>query len=420
MPGRPDVRPDAPVRGAAPPPRRWWMLGVLAAILVLSMTTWFSATAVIPQLRAAWRLSDTAAAWMTIAVQVGFVAGAVGSSVVNLSDLLPAGRLIVLGAVGAAAANAGILALGEPADPGAGGPGVALALRLLTGMFLAGVYPPALKLIATWFVRGRGLALGVLVGALTLGSAAPHLVNALGGLRWQVVIAGTSLTTLAGAGLAAALAREGPYPFPRASFDPGQVARVFRNRGVLLASLGYFGHMWELYAMWAWFLTFAREALSHQGIAAAVAAPLLAFAVIGAGALGCVGAGLAADRWGRAEIAGTAMALSGLCALASGLVWNGPTWAFVALGLVWGVAVVADSAQFSALVTEHGDPRYVGTALTLQLGLGFLLTVATIWLLPFVARAAGSWQWTFLVLVPGPALGLCAMIALRRSGRVTA
>jgi len=385
--------------------RRWWVLAAVALALLLSMTTWFSATAVVPQLKVQWALSDTLSAWLTIAVQVGFVIGAVGMSAMALSDIIPARRLIVLGAVGAAAANAGILLTDQP--------GVVLGLRLATGICLAGVYPPALKLVATWFARGRGLALGVLVGALTVGSAAPHLANALGGLRWQVVIASTTLTTLCGALVVAAAVHEGPYRFPRARFAPTQIGRVFRNRGVVLASLGYCGHMWELYAMWAWFLHFSRQALADRHITGEAAAPLLTFAVIAAGAFGCVLGGILGDRWGRPQVAGLMMAISGSCALLAGVVYGGPLWLFVAVSLVWGITVVADSAQFSAMVTDLGDPQYVGTALTLQLGLGFCLTAATIWILPVLAGVLQSWQWAFLILVPGPVLGILAMLGLQ-------
>jgi MFS family permease len=270
-------------------------LALLALALVLSMSTWFSATAVIPQLRAAWTLSADGAAWLTIAVQLGFVAGALLSSVLSVADVLPPRLVILGGALGAAAANALVAA--------ADGPRTAIPLRAATGFFLAGVYPPALKLMATWFRRGRGLALGTLVGALTVGSAAPHLVNGLGGLDWKLVVLATSAMTAVGGLIAAAFVPEGPYPFTRARFDPRQIGRVLGNRAVRLSSLGYFGHMWELYAMWAWFLLFFRDGHGAGGAEAAYAA----FAVIGVGGLGCVAAGALADRVGRAETAATAM-----------------------------------------------------------------------------------------------------------------
>lgn len=381
-------------------------LAVLAFALVLSMTTWFSATAVIPQLRAEWGLSSTSASWLTIAVQIGFVIGALVSSLLNLSDIVPPRLVILGGAAGAAAANALLLL--------ADGPALAIPVRMATGFFLAGVYPPALKLMATWFQTGRGTALGVLVGALTLGSALPHFVNGAGGLDWQVVIVVTSLLTIAGGVVAYAGVHDGPHPFPRAVFDPRQASRALANRGVRLASLGYFGHMWELYAMWAWFAVFFRAELDSRGAGGGSAAAFAAFAVIGVGALGCWAGGVLGDRWGRTRTTALAMGVSGSCALLIGLLYEGPVWLVLVVGLVWGFAVVADSAQFSTMVTELSDQAYVGTALTIQLALGFTLTVATIWLIPVLEESVG-WQWAFAFLAPGPALGALAMLRLRAS-----
>jgi MFS family permease len=377
-------------------------LALLAAALVLSMTTWFSATAVVPQLRAEWDLGNTAAAWLTIAVQVGFVAGALAGSALSVADVLPPRFVILAGALGAAAANLVLVV--------ADGPEVGIAARVATGFFLAGVYPPALKLASTWFRRGRGTALGIVVGALTLGSAVPHLVNGLGGLDWQLVVWVTSALTAAGGVLVFFGVPEGPYSFPSARFDPRQAGLVLRNRGVRLASLGYFGHMWELYAMWAWFLVFFA-AVATDGKAAAYAT----FAVIGTGAVGCWVGGVLGDRWGRPETTAAMMAVSAACALAIGLVAEVSAALVLALGLVWGFTVVADSAQFSTLVTELAEQAYVGTALGFQMAVGFALTVPTIWLLPFLEDEVG-WRWAFVFLVPGPVLGILAMLRLRRLG----
>ena len=363
------------------------------------MTTWFSATAVVPQLRDEWGLGDTAAAWLTIAVQVGFVAGALVGSALTIADVLPPRVVILVGALGAAAANLALLA--------ADGPQPAIGARLLTGFFLAGVYPPALKLASTWFRRGRGTALGIVVGALTLGSALPHLVNGLGGLDWGIVVWVTSVLTATGGVVVYFGVREGPYSFPSARFDPRQAGLVLRNRGVRLASLGYFGHMWELYAMWAWFLVFFA-AVAADGQAAAYAT----FAVVGVGAVGCWAGGVLGDRWGRPETTAAMLAVSASCALLIGLLAEGPEPLVFAVGLVWGFAVVGDSAQFSTLVTELAEQAYVGTALGLQMAVGFALTVPTIWLLPFLESEVG-WRWAFAFLVPGPLLGIAAMLRLR-------
>ena len=375
-------------------------LALLAAALVLSMTTWFSATAVVPQLRAEWDLGNTAAAWLTIAVQVGFVAGALAGSALSVADVFPPRFVILVGALGAAAANLVLVA--------ADGPEVGIVARVATGFFLAGVYPPALKLASTWFRRGRGTALGIVVGALTLGSAIPHLVNGLGGLDWQLVVWVTSVLTAAGGVIVFFGVPEGPYSFPSARFDPRQAGLVLRNRGVRLASLGYFGHMWELYAMWAWFLVFFA-AVASDGKAAAYAT----FAVIGAGAVGCWVGGVLGDRWGRPETTTAMMAVSAACALVIGLVAEASAALVLVVGLVWGFSVIGDSAQFSTLVTELAEQAYVGTALGFQMAVGFALTVPTIWLLPFLEDGVG-WRWAFVFLVPGPVLGILAMARLRR------
>jgi MFS family permease len=395
----------APPREPLPAGRMRALL-VLAGALVLSMTTWLSASAVIPQLRSEWQLTAATAAWLTIAVQLGFVAGALVSSFTNISDVFPPRLVILGGAAGAALANA-LIGMAD-------GPGFAIPLRFATGFFLAGVYPPALKLISTWFREGRGMALGVMVGAVTVGTGGPHLVNGLGGLEWHTVVFTTSLLTIAGGLIAGFAVPEGPYPFPKAVFAPRQARVAFSNRGVRLASLGYFGHMWELYALWAWFVVFFSDALTARGLEPGAAPAYATFAVIAIGGLGCYVGGLLGDSWGRTNTTALMMLVSGLCAALIGLLFGAPTWVVLSVSLVWGFAVVADSAQFSTMVTELADQAYVGTALTLQLAVGFTLTVATIWLIPILEDAV-SWRWTFAFLAPGPALGIVAMLRLRSS-----
>ncbi len=385
---------------------RWTALSLICVAVVLSMTTWFSATAITQELRDSWSLSPAILPWLTNGVQIGFVIGALTASLVNLPDIVRLGRLMAISASLAAFAN--VLLLTEP------GPAMLIALRVATGIALAGVYPPALKLVATWFVKGRGLALGALIGALTLGSSLPHLFRALSAsFAWQSVVIAASVATLAGAALFLT-AKEGPHAFSRATFDPRQIGLVLRDRPLLLATIGYLGHMWELYAMWAWLLFYIQAAPILHAEPANLAS-LVTFTAIAGGALGCLLGGMISDRFGRTATTAGMMIASGACALAVGFAFDGPAWLFILIILVWGISVIGDSAQFSAAVTELADKRYVGTALSVQLGLGFALTVIAIWLLPVIADALGGWRWSFLVLVPGPVIGALAMLRLRAS-----
>jgi len=373
------------------------------------MGLWFSASAVAPELRDVWRLSDAGAAWLTMSVQLGFVTGALLSAVLTLADVWDPRRLIAVSALVAAAATAGIAAFSE-------GLASAVPLRFLTGMALAGVYPPGMKIIAGWFRRGRGMAIGVLIGALTLGTASPHLLRPLGGLgEWRVVLyAAAALATL-GAIVASTSLRSGPFQSPAAPFDPSVIRRIAGDRASMLANGGYFGHMWELYGVWTWIPAFlaASFAADTNPVTSPQLASYLSFATIAAGAAGASIAGVLADRLGRTVVTSASMITSAACCILVGFLFGGAAPALVILCLVWGFAVVADSAQFSACVSELTEPEYVGTALTLQTAIGFLLTIVTIRLLPVWASAWG-WRWAFAPLAIGPLLGTWSMLALRR------
>jgi MFS family permease len=382
---------------------RWRMLALLSAAELLGMSLWFTASAVAPQLSALWGLDARQGAWLTTVVQLGFVAGTALAALLNLADVFPARPYFAVAALCAAAANA--LVVYAP------GLGAALVLRFLTGFFLAGVYPPAMKMISTWFQAGRGLAIGTVVGALTLGKATPYLVRALEGGDFRIVVLTASAGGVAAAALVAIGYREGPYPFARRPFSWGLVGATLRHRPTRLAIGGYLGHMWELYAMWAFVGVFFAEFFALRGAdepRAGALAGLVAFAVIGTGALGSVLAGVWADRLGRERIAIWAMAASGACALAMGWLLRAPILLVLIVALVWGFAVVADSAQFSALVTEVAPAHAVGTALTLQTALGFLLTMVSISAVPPL-REAGGWPLAFGVLALGPVFGIATM-----------
>ncbi|MDQ5872940.1 MAG: MFS transporter, partial [Acidobacteriota bacterium] len=371
---------------------RWRALGLLAAAELAGMSVWFGASAAAPALAAQWGFGVADAGRLTLAVQLGFVLGTLVSAVANLSDVFRARHVFAVSALLAAIANAAFALFSA-------GPEAGLSLRFATGFFLAGVYPPGLKMMASWFREGRGLALGVLIGALTLGKASPYLVNAVGSADWRVNLIALSFLAVAG-GAIALFVGDGPFATGTAPFDFRQVAYVFRNRGVRLASYGYFGHMWELYAMWTWAPVMIRASLERTGSPRGLA-EAASFLVIGSGAVGCVAAGLLADRYGRTWVASAAMAVSGACCLAVGFLFGGSAAALLAIAVVWGASVVADSAQFSACVTELADPRYVGTALTLQICLGFLLTTASIALVGRLSETVG-WRWAFAALAPGP------------------
>ena len=367
------------------------------------MSLWFGASAAAPALAARWGLAAADAGRLTLAVQLGFVAGTLISAITNLSDVFRARHVFFVSALLSAMVNA-VFALASA------GAAAGIALRFLTGFFLAGVYPPGMKMMASWFREGRGLALGVLIGALTLGKASPYLVNSVGSPDWRINLLALSIFAAAGGAIALGVG-DGPFAAGTAPFDARQVVQVFANRGVRLASFGYFGHMWELYAMWTWVPVMIRASLERSGGSPSLA-ETASFLVIGAGAAGCVAAGFAADRWGRTAVASAAMAISGACCVGVGFFFGAHPAMLLTIAAIWGATVVADSAQFSACVTELADPRYLGTALTIQICLGFLLTTASIALIGRLRHTVG-WPFAFAFLAPGPAFGVAAMLRLR-------
>jgi MFS family permease len=381
------------------------MLALLATAEFLGMTLWFSATAASAPISSEFRLSTAQAAWLTMAVQGGFVAGTLISALLNLPDILATRRLFALGCVVGAVATAALTRSHAPLE--------AIALRLATGAALAWVYPTGMKIAAGWFRRQRGTGLGVLVASLTVGQAFPHLLAWIApSSSWRARLLISASLAAVGAIVVLAAVRDGPYSTPSGRFDPRAAGRLFTTQRTRLAAFGYFGHMWELYAMWSWIGVFAAASLVAGGHASASrAGSLAAFIGIAAGAIGCLAAGLTADRIGRARVAGWALRTSGSCAVLSGFVFGGPPALLYALITIWGLVVVADSAQFSALIADYsGD--YVGTALTVETCLGYLLTIVSIRLMPAIA-SAGGWQWAFVALVPGPILGAIAMARLR-------
>jgi MFS family permease len=391
---------------------RWRVLALLGLAELLGMSLWFAASAVTPQLRALWGLTTSEAAWLTTIVQLGFVCGTAFAALLNLPDIISSGRLFSGAAFLGAAANAAILT--------APGYRSALVLRFLTGFFLAGVYPPAMKMTATWFRSQRGLAIGVIVGALTIGKATPYLVRAIPHVGLRPVV----LTASVGAVIAGILVtlgyRDGPFPFTSRPFSWSHIRDVVRVREWRLATASYLGHMFELYAFWTWIPAFlAASVAANAGgrFRAPRLISLLAFATIAIGGFGSVWGGLFADKRGRERLVAISLFMSGGCCLLSGFLFGGPIWVLGALAMTWGFFVIADSAQFSTLVTESVPTHAVGTALTVQTSLGFLLTMLPMQLVPLIAQRVG-WRWGFAVLALGPLAGIAAirrLAAIRHS-----
>ncbi|MFF8099712.1 MFS transporter [Streptomyces sp. NPDC016640] len=382
--------------------------GAIAAVQVLGLAVWFSMSAVVPSLRNDWGLTAGDAVWLTASVQFGFVAGAVASTALNLADRLPPQRLL---AASAAAAAVCTVVLALSADR----PAVAVPLRFLTGVFLAGVYPTGMKLMASWAgSAGRGRTMGVLIAALTLGSTLPHLIAGLGSLPWRGVLLTAAAAGLVASVIALALVRLGPHAAPAAPVrNPRYALSMFTERGPRLANLGYFGHMWELYALWTWIPSFLLAADAAKDLPGSVEITVFLTMGIG-GAAGCLLGGWGADRFGRPPAALTALLLSGLCCLLSPLLFHAPPPLLLAFCTLWGAAVIADSGVFSTSLSEVADRRYIGTALTGQTAIGFALTVVSIQLTPLLAEAIG-WRYAFLLLAPGPLAGALAMRAFGRA-----
>jgi len=386
------------------PPNR--ALALISVSVLLSTSTWFSGTAAAPILRELWGLSDVQSSWLTISVQLGFILGTFLYALLNLPDVFPTRAVFFISATLTAIFNCGFAILSQDFP-------TSLAFRFLTGVTLAGIYPVGMKLVAQWFQAGLGWRLGVMLAALTLGTAFPYLMFALGAApEWRLLLLSASGLTLLGGCVVLFLVPPGPFLSEAAVFEPRMVFRVFRLRAFRLQALGYFGHMWELYAFWSLVALYLNASFQHTGSGTVDSVPLLTFAVIAAGSLGCLLGGWISRGVGERAVALVSLGISGSLCAASWWLFEKDAMVVAAAALIWGMFVIADSPQFSALAARHCPPKYTGTALTIQNGLGFGITVLSIQLTAILGQHYG-WRWAFAALVFGPILGISALLRLR-------
>ena len=384
-------------------------LALVSTAVFLTSSTWFSGTAAAPDLIHSWGLSSTESAWLTISVQLGFIAGTFLYAFLNLADVFNPRRVLFVSALLGAAFNAAFALVAD-------GLPTAFAFRALTGVTLAGIYPVGMKLVASWFRSQLGWRLGILVGALTLGTAFPYLIQTLGSqFDWRTLAGTASILSVAGGCLVLLALSDGPFLKARAPFDARMLWRVFAHLPFRRTAFGYFGHMWELYAFWSMIIFYLGARFQGDDLSTGTGLSLLAFLIIGTGALGCILGGWVSRRIGEKKLAKFSLMVSCILCFSSGVLYELNSGLLVALLLIWGFFVVSDSPQFSALAVRYCPSQYTGTALTVQNGVGFAITVISIQLTPWMAEILG-WRWALTFLGLGPLIGLYFVQQLPENG----
>jgi MFS family permease len=383
-------------------PRR--ILPVIVVTQFAGTSLWFASNGILPDLERSWGLGANATGYTTSAVQLGFIAGTLAFAFFALSDRFSPRPVFFTCALAGSIANLCIYLF-------AGGLVSLMVLRFVTGVFLAGIYPVGMKIAASWFERGLGEALGYLVGAVVMGTAFPHLLRAFSvSPSWSAVIVAISMVSAAGGIAMLLLVPDGPNLTSGARFDPTALATIFREPNLRASACAYWGHMWELYAVWAFVPVVLATYTAKTGVVLDVS--LWSFVIIGAGGAGCALGGILSNRLGSARVAAWALGASCLCCLFSPLAFALPPALFIAGLVFWGIAVVADSPQYSALTAQTAPAHLVGSALTVVVSVGFLITIPSIQLVNWLLQVIPP-SYVFLPLVPGPVLGMIALARFR-------
>lgn len=383
-------------------------LALIALTQIFGLSVWFSSSAVVPNLVRDWGISISDAAWLSMATQFGFAVGAIAASLIGLFDRFRPNRVLATSALCAAILTSGFAWVVSSLH-------MAVVIRFLLGICFAGIYPPGLKLTASWSLQSRSRSFGILGGCLTIGSSLPYLLKSLHDLQWQTLVGSTAVACALAGLLSLMFIKSGPFQDPPAPIDGRYAWHMFQEQGPRAACFGYFGHMFELYAVWTWLPIFMMHSLNETSIT-----PMLGMSVflcMGLGGfVGCLLGGVLADRFGQERVAIFALSISGACCVLSPFFFSTSVPALLAFSLIWGAAVIADSGLFSALLSSTADKRAVGTALSFQTAVGFLITISTIQLTPVLAEAFG-WRYAFPYLVIGPIFGVLAIGAYRANSQ---